>query len=165
MLAIFPIAVSIFVAFALIVINPGHPLRGRLSIFRQPREAQYFANRMQLYQPYRKAADLIVANHCTEIAITSGQVWEYPLWAMLHSRMRRWPHIETVNPTAQTRTQSTASIPHAISALVALPQGPGSEGVLLREWTSVSTFRVGGGVTVAIKPISSERGDAKQEGR
>jgi 4-amino-4-deoxy-L-arabinose transferase-like glycosyltransferase len=155
--ATFPIAVSILVAFALVIINPGHPFRGRLSIFRQPREAQYFANRTQLYQPYRKAADLLAENHCTDVGITSGQVWEYPLWAMLHSRMGRWPHIEVLNPTGPRATSSAKLLPTSISAVIALPQGPGSEGVLPEGWAGGSVFTLGRGVTVARKQLIDRR--------
>ena len=59
------------------------------SILVAPREAQYFATRPGLYQPYRKAVAALEQSGCTRIGIVAGyDSWEYPLWAMRSEERR-----------------------------------------------------------------------------
>ncbi len=114
------------VAFGIIVLNPGHPLLGRRSIFRTPRESQYFSLRPGLYEPYRRGADILTAHGCNQIGITSGPVWEYPLWIMLRDRQGRWPHFESVSPS-QPVPAAPVSRSLAFCAVVAIPADSASE--------------------------------------
>ncbi|HSZ54232.1 MAG TPA: hypothetical protein VK797_01120, partial [Tepidisphaeraceae bacterium] len=113
------------------------------SIFRVSREAQYFANRRGLYQPMRQAADLLAGRNCSQIGITTGPVWEYPLWVMLHARTGRWPRIVPV--------RSAQDVSGQVCAVLALPPGPVQEGSL-PAGVEGTIIPLGGGVTIAIKP-------------
>jgi hypothetical protein len=137
------LAIALALAFALIVVNPSHPLVGGRSIFRVSREAQYFANRRGLYQPMRQAADLLAGRNCSQIGITTGPVWEYPLWVMLHARTGRWPRIVPV--------RSAQDVSGQVCAVLALPPGPVQEGSL-PAGVEGTIIPLGGGVTIAIKP-------------
>ena len=136
------LAIALALAFALIVVNPSHPLVGGRSIFRVSREAQYFANRRGLYQPMRQAADLLAGRNCSQIGITTGPVWEYPLWVMLHARTGRWPRIVPVRSVEDDSDQ--------LCAVLALPPGPVQEGSL-PAGVEGTIIPLGGGVTIAIK--------------
>lgn len=132
---------ALAMAFALVVVNPGHPLIGRRSILHQPREAQYFANRPERYEPYRNAVDLLAASGCTYIGITTGPVWEYPLWVMLHDRTGKWPRIVPVNSGADAIR---------LQAVLALPAGPSSQSAL-PAGIQGKMIPLGGGATIVMK--------------
>ena len=114
------------IAFLLVILNPGHPLIGRRSIFRHPREAQYFANRPSLYEPYRKAVDLIARRDFSRVGISRGPVWEYPLWVMLHDRTGRWPCVVPVPPAGPVANYPVP-LPDDLSAVLLIPPRPGVE--------------------------------------
>jgi len=53
------------------------------SVLMASRDVQYFANRPELYEPYRKAIAAIEQSGCTRIGLAAGyDSWEYPLWAL-----------------------------------------------------------------------------------
>lgn len=53
------------------------------SILSEPREAQYFASRPELYARYRSAVEILARLGCNRVALTTGyDSWEYPLWSM-----------------------------------------------------------------------------------
>ena len=118
-------ALLVLAAFT-IAFNPGHPLFGSRSIFITSRESQYFTLRPTLYAPYKKAADLLSDRHCNSLGITSGPVWEYPLWVMLHNRQGSWPHIQSITPDLPL-PDGPAPDPSAFGAVIVLPRRHGYE--------------------------------------
>jgi len=133
-----------------IVANAGHPLFGSRSIFITSRESQYFTIRPRLYEPYKNATDILARRGCRNIGITSGPVWEYPLWVMLHTREGRWPHIQSVTPD-QPLPDGAAPDPNTFCAVIALPRRHGSDDSYPPPlgWP---TRQMGNGVQLLLKP-------------
>jgi len=53
------------------------------SILVESRDVQYFANRPELYEPYRSAVEILTRLGCTRAVLEAGyDSWEYPLWSM-----------------------------------------------------------------------------------
>lgn len=132
-------------AFHFAISNPGHPLQGKWSIFRTPREAQYFVLRRGLYAPYRRACDTLAERRCTKIETSPGHVWEYPLWVMLRSREGRWPTIDS-SPYSQLGGGPTRPC-----AFLAIPLEAGSDTSIIPAgtWPEIDCGR---GVKLLLRP-------------
>lgn len=85
------------------------------SILVESRDGQYFANRYQLYEPYRGAIEAIRGLGCTRATLKAGyDSLEYPLWALGRDDGMSFQHVPSGNRTAQPSV--------APCALVALDQ-------------------------------------------
>jgi hypothetical protein len=66
------------------------------SILVEPREAQYFAPRPELQQPYREAILALTRLGCHRVGLVTGyDSWEYPLWALGRKPALRFVHRES----------------------------------------------------------------------
>jgi hypothetical protein len=130
--------VLVVIAFGVMLANPSHPLRGRKSIFHQPREAQYFANRPAMYAEFRKAVDILAARRCDQIGISGGAVWEYPIWVMFKSRTGGWPHVRAYQP-AEPVPPLVGPAPPDLCAVMAIPIRPHSQPAISGEMTWPAT--------------------------
>jgi hypothetical protein len=80
---------------------PGAFLSER-SVFRQPREEQYFASRPDKLDNFTQAAETIVDSGCANLGLEAGwNDWEYPLWVLIQARGGR-PRIEHTGVTNET---------------------------------------------------------------
>ena len=67
----------------------GWPSTDRASYLTQSPEERLFANKPELLEPFRDAADAIVHSKASQVGLLIGSdSWEYPLWALLRVRMR-----------------------------------------------------------------------------
>ena len=112
--------------------NSQHPWFGRLSIWKQPKLAQYFYKRPTLVQQYVPIAAAINAQGCRQIGLVLGEDdWEYPLWALLKlSRPGlRIEHVQVGNASQHLPYPLGPFSPCAViafnqpSASLALPSG------------------------------------------
>jgi len=63
--------------------NRSRPLIGPDSILTTSREEQYFANRPEVYEGYRQAAEALREHGAQHTLLyLSGDSWEYPLWVL-----------------------------------------------------------------------------------
>ena len=71
------------------------------SILVEPREAQYFVNRSELYAPYRSAIEALSRTGCNRVALrTSYDSWEYPLWVLGRKHGLRFEHFQSESAAA-----------------------------------------------------------------
>lgn len=79
----------------------GWPSTDRASYLTQSPEERLFANKPELLEPFRDAADAIVHSKASQVGLLIGSdSWEYPLWALLRVRMRGPFRIEHVTAAA-----------------------------------------------------------------
>ncbi|MFA5206492.1 MAG: hypothetical protein WC708_19005, partial [Lentisphaeria bacterium] len=72
------------------------------SIFRQPREAQYFSCRPDAYDSFVRVAESLADSRCARLGLQMGwNSWEYPLWVLTAARGGH-PRIEHVGVTNET---------------------------------------------------------------
>ncbi len=83
----------ILIAISPILFNPSHPLLGKNNIFVKDRDSQYFYNRPELFQAYRRASDLAAGIAGPTGLIAGADAWEYPLWVLIGERRGRPPEI------------------------------------------------------------------------
>lgn len=130
-------------------LNPSHCWVGRRSIWRHPREVQYFVNNPRLLAPYQRSLDFI-AGHCASgtVGFAATEEWEYPLRPMMKNRTGRWPDIVDV-PGTMLPPGARATDPSGLAAVIVTDPG------LLRQllagwnWAQVKNF---GPITVLISP-------------
>lgn len=109
--------------------NTSKPLWARAEYSRNPtvvtsaREFQYFINRTDLPDRYRRVVACLKSARCDRIGLLAGENdWEYPLWVMLGGPGAvRIQHLEVANPTARTPGADPAFEP---CALVAIGRAP-----------------------------------------
>lgn len=126
------LAAALLLALPPLVMNPSRPIfppesigwqGGRVkSILVESRQAQYFANRLQLYQPYRSAIDSLTGLGCGRVTLVAAyDSWEYPLWALgRHVDL----HFENLG-SARTEPSSEEATSGTPCAVVGLDQKEG----------------------------------------
>jgi Dolichyl-phosphate-mannose-protein mannosyltransferase len=81
--------------------NDQHPWFGGLSIWRQPKIAQYFYKNPYLFQPYVAAEGYLSTVGCRQIGISIGaDTWEYPWWVLTAGQGVRIEHVSVSNRSA-----------------------------------------------------------------
>ncbi|MDQ6670162.1 MAG: hypothetical protein M3069_05345 [Chloroflexota bacterium] len=80
-----PLAVTLLASMLpWVVYNQASPLVGPRSILAASRDNQYFTNQPDLGSAYLGAIGLLVSRGCSRVGfVSSGDGWEYPLWALL----------------------------------------------------------------------------------
>jgi hypothetical protein len=65
--------------------NVDKPLRGTKNIWNTSRNEGYFLLRSEMYETYKKAAEIIAQNNYQKVALVlaTNDTWEYPLWMYL----------------------------------------------------------------------------------
>jgi hypothetical protein len=117
---------GVALAFPALVANASRPLLSITaltgatlhaeSILTAPRQAQYFANRPELYEPYRQATIMLHRLGCTRVPVRAGyDSWEYPLWAL--GRRLGMTFVHGSGPSSEPASSKPC-------ALVALDQPP-----------------------------------------
>ena len=93
------------------------------NIFNQSRTEQYFSSRPDLKEDYLGATDFIQSRACTQIGLAlGGDIWEYPLWAILNNHARPSLRIEHINVSNDSASQRSSAYYQSFSpcALVAI---------------------------------------------
>jgi hypothetical protein len=63
------------------------------------REELYFCNQPDIREQYFAAADILAKDNADSIGLViGGDSWEYPLWALLRTRMKIMPAIRHIVP-------------------------------------------------------------------
>ena len=85
-------------------LNAQHPWADGYSIWRQPRQAQYFYKRPQLALPYVVISKYIKSIGCQQIGLEmAGDDWEYPWWVFLAGEGVRIEHVSVNNSSASLK--------------------------------------------------------------
>jgi hypothetical protein len=85
-------------------LNTQHPWFGGLSIWEQPKPAQYFYKRPALAMPYAVIAAHLKSVDCNQIGLlTDENTWEYPWWVLLAGHGLRIEHVGVTNLSASLK--------------------------------------------------------------
>jgi hypothetical protein len=101
----------IMAAIVAILYSSPRPILGPRSIFRIPRDDQYFHTRPELRSGFRRATDIIESCNYRRIGLRlTEDDWEYPLWALLEKDAagHRIEHVDVRNKSAKLRPESFA---------------------------------------------------------
>ncbi len=97
-------ALAFVVALPPLVRNPARPLFAALPVYTIPRARQYFAEHLDLYEPYVAATDYLKSIPCHDIGLwVRGDGAEYPVWVLMRTHGRdgvRIRHVSIGNPSA-----------------------------------------------------------------
>ncbi|MGC4116212.1 MAG: glycosyltransferase family 39 protein [Myxococcales bacterium] len=92
-------------------------------VWRHPRDDQYFINRGDQTERYRKAARCIREAKCRQVGLLAGaDDWEYPLWVFLGKDAPvRIEHLEVNNPSERAPGADAAYRPCALITIGRTP--------------------------------------------
>jgi len=96
-----PYAILLDAASPLIPVTLRDKIRGKtfLSVWTQSRDELYFCNKPDLRERYFAAVDILAKENADKIGLViGGDSWEYPLWALLRTRMPTVPDIRHIVP-------------------------------------------------------------------
>lgn len=111
------------------------------TVFRLPRDEQYFINRTDQLERFKKAARCLSEARCSQVGLLAGEDdWEYPLWVYLgKGGPVRVDHLEVHNPSERTPGADPGFRP---CALVTIGRTP-AEAFGLRRKDACSTWDFG----------------------
>ncbi len=84
--------------------NHQHPWGGYSSIWRTPKQIQYFYKQSSTVMRYASISAYLKAIKCNQVGLLIGEdTWEYPWWAFLKSPRLRIEHVHVDNQSAQLK--------------------------------------------------------------
>jgi len=91
-------------AMPYLFLNNQHPWIGPMSIWKQPKPAQYFYKRPNLALPYVQTTGYLKSIGCRQIGLITGEdSWEYPWWVFLGGKDVRIEHVGVKNASGVLR--------------------------------------------------------------
>ena len=108
-------ALFFLAAIPCLFLNKQHPWLGDLSIWHQPKPAQYFYKRPYLALPYVETSGYLKSIGCDQIGLLTGEdTWEYPWWKFLARPGSRIEHVGVNNPSGALKYPLGAFEPCAV---------------------------------------------------